>query len=538
MEQTREEMAQHLAERLCWQVARRDDSRVARRLYRQQVIGGVYQLDEGALLDDFFYFLQELGVADWLGDVQGTAIQRAMVPFVQDVLLYSLKTLCGIEGMPALPALLFNEEALMRLVGFNAQRVQQGVCPRGAANRREPRTTGPICPDTLAENIVKLNVRDSEAVFSNIIRALARAGLFGAKVRGIVDATDLETTAQYAGCGRATRKRKVTDKHGKVHEMEVTVYGWKLIVLIAARTKIPLAAKVVPIHEHEGLSMRAVVTQARTNMTGHASLQKVVFDKGFLDGGELWWLDQQGMTFGVPAKANMAVTADAQAQAAAGEGITSGRRVHTVRHGPGKAVWTERLETEVVGITGLTTYDPYGTPEPGRHAPCRAFQANPINAAVVHQWQGKDYGPGGNTVFLTNGSVDKPLRPFDNYDDRRLIENCCIKERKQQWSLGHPSQKTARAVRVHVLFTALMFALATAYRWQCEQAARGQEVVGWRRQLLPQTRDKVIVFAQGAYGIFHMAEYSMLLGVRLNDVPPGIGTYKEILAQYGLPAHR
>jgi hypothetical protein len=120
MEQTREEMTQNLAERLCWQAARRDDVRVARRLYRKQVVDGVYRLDEGALLDDFFHFLHGLGVADWLTDVQGTAIQRVMVPFVQYILLYSLKTLFGIESMNALPALLFSDEALMRLVGFNA----------------------------------------------------------------------------------------------------------------------------------------------------------------------------------------------------------------------------------------------------------------------------------------------------------------------------------------------------------------------------------------------------------------------------------
>ncbi len=57
MGQTREDIAQHLSERLCWQAARRDDSRVARRLYRKQVVDGVYRLDEGALLDDFFSFL-------------------------------------------------------------------------------------------------------------------------------------------------------------------------------------------------------------------------------------------------------------------------------------------------------------------------------------------------------------------------------------------------------------------------------------------------------------------------------------------------
>lgn len=182
MRQTRETIEQNLAERLCWQVAQRDDSRVARRLYRKQVIDGVYRLDEGAVLDDFFYFLHELGVIELLGDVQGRAVQRQMVPYVQYVLLYSLKTLLGIESMNALPALLFSDEALMRLVGFNAHQVRQGVCQRGAAQRQGPRTTGPICPDTVADNMVKLNLRDLEAVFNGAIRALTRTGVLAAKI--------------------------------------------------------------------------------------------------------------------------------------------------------------------------------------------------------------------------------------------------------------------------------------------------------------------------------------------------------------------
>ena len=87
------------------------------------------------------------------------------------------------------------------------------------------------------------------------------------------------------------------------------------------------------------------------------------------------------------------------------------------------------------------------------------------------------------------------------------------------------------------MFTLLLFALATAYRLQCEQEESGGEPVGWqrwRRQLLEQTRDHVIVFAQGYYGIFHLAEYSLLLGVNIQDPPPGIGTLPQILAKYGL----
>jgi Transposase DDE domain len=436
---------------------------------------------------------------------------------------------------------LFSDEALMQLVGFNAQQIRQGVCQRGATKRQGERTPGPITPETLANNIVKLNLRDLESLFNGAIRALAKAGVFAKQVTGIADGTDLATTARYRGCGQVTRKIRMEGKQGRVHGIEVTVYGWKVLLLIDAATKIPLAVKVGKIQEHETLWTRALVTQAQMNLAGNARLHKVVFDKGFLDGTTLWWLDQREITFVVPAKANMAVTADARALATASEEITVGRRAHTVRHGQGKTARTERLETEVVGIAGLTTYDQYGTLEHERQANRRDFHPNPINAVVVRRWKSKDYGPWGKTVFLTNASVANPLQVFDDYDDRSLIENCCIKDTKQQWELGHPPQKTERAVRVHVMFTLLMFALATAYRLQCEREAMGRESVGWqrwRRQLLEQTREKVIVFAQGHYGIFHLAEYSLLVGVKLKDRPPGIATLQDLLGKYGLITRR
>jgi hypothetical protein len=158
---------------------------------------------------------------------------------------------------------------------------------------------------------------------------------------------------------------------------------------------------------------------------------------------------------------------------------------------------------------------------------------------VVRKWRGKDDGPGGHTVFLTQASVAKPLRPFEDDDDRRLIEHCCIKEAKHEWDLGHPPPKTDRAVRVHVLCTRLLFALATAYRLEWEREARGGEPVGWPRwwrQLWEQTRAQVIVCAQGDDGIFHLAEDSRLLGVKLTDVPPEIGSRQQVLAKYQLAA--
>ena len=364
-------------------------------------------------------------------------------------------------------------------------------------------------------------MRDRAFVCNGAIRALAKAQSVGAQVTGMADGTDLETTERSTGGGQVTRQRRSEDTRGRVHALEITVYGWNVLLLIEATTKIPLEVKVGTIQEQETHGTRALVTQARATLAGAARRHTVVVARGVWEGTAWWWLDQQGLTCVVPAKDHLEGTADARAQTVVGEEITVGRRVHRVRHGQGREAWTERLETEVVGMTGLTTDDQDGTPAHGRQGHHRDVQATPINAVVVRQGNGRDDGPAGHTVFLPDALVDKLLRPFDDDDDRRLIEHCCITEAKQPWELGHLPQNTDRAVRVHVLFTLLLFALATAYRRPCERDAMGGEPVGWqrrRRQLLEQTREQVILCAQGDDGIFHLAEYSLLLGVKRKDL--------------------
>jgi len=126
--------------------------------------------------------------------------------------------------------------------------------------------------------------------------------------------------------------------------------------------------------------------------------------------------------------------------------------------------------------------------------------------------------------------VDKPVQPFYADDARSLIEHCCIKEAEQPWDLGQPPQKTERAVLVHIVFTVLMLALATAYRLPCEQEATGAEPVGWmrwRRQLIEQTWDKVIVFAQEWSGIFPLAEFALLGGANSKTCRQASGHSKK-----------
>jgi hypothetical protein len=158
------------------------------------------------------------------------------------------------------------------------------------------------------------------------LRALARAGVLGKRGTGMADGADLETTKRSADGGQATRTVRIQDTRGQGHEIEVTVYGWKVLILIDAATKMPLTVKVGKSEEPETPWTQALVPQARTNLAGVARLHNVVFDRGFWDGSDLWWLDQQAIRCVLPAKATVAMTADARAPAAAGDGMPHGRR--------------------------------------------------------------------------------------------------------------------------------------------------------------------------------------------------------------------
>jgi hypothetical protein len=52
------------------------------------------------------------------------------------------------------------------------------MCQRRATTRLGERLAGPICPETLAKIIVKLNVWELEVLFHGAIRALANMGAF------------------------------------------------------------------------------------------------------------------------------------------------------------------------------------------------------------------------------------------------------------------------------------------------------------------------------------------------------------------------
>jgi len=90
-------------ERLNWRLAWRDDGRVAQALYAGEEIEEMHELSEAGLLDEFFVFLEEIGLMAVVEQMALPGVQRVLVPTVQFVLLYLLKVLYGAESMNALP---------------------------------------------------------------------------------------------------------------------------------------------------------------------------------------------------------------------------------------------------------------------------------------------------------------------------------------------------------------------------------------------------------------------------------------------------
>jgi hypothetical protein len=537
-----------LRERLHWRCAQRDDQQVAQALYAGEEVDALHELSEAGLLDGFFAFLEEVGVLRLFGELALPGVQRVLVPVVQFVLLYLLKVLCGVPSMNALPMLLFSNEAAMRLVGFNATQIAEGLTQRGEAHRQHKRKQGPLSPQCLAQNITKFSQTQLEHLFNAGVRLLVARGCLHGALTVALDGSQVPTPKSYPGRGCLAVTRTAREKKTKqLVQVVESVFGWKVLVLIEVRTRLPLAMQVVPIQTYEGAWLLPLLEQAQANLGEHARIAKVVADRGYLDGADLWQVAQRGIIFVVVAKEGMVVAEDARALAARRRGHT---RERVVRHGQGATAQQERRKTVLVGIAGLTTYDAYGDPEQTTHHQRTDYQGNPLNAVVVRTWDNRTFA-GGGTVYLTNGPVSDPFVVFDDYDWRSVIENGIFKEGKHPWHLTHFPQRTEAAVVVHCHFTLLVMTLTTAYRlWQAQQAEQartpaastplssallgGEGAERWRRRLKEENRDKVIVFVGDHYGIFHLAELSVLTGIRLKTLPAHLGTWQAVLSRYGL----
>jgi len=267
--QTAEEIRGNLFKHLGWHTAHRDDTKVAQAIHRGEELDAVFGLEEVGLLDEFWHFLKLVGIFPLLEAVQIPAIERVLIPIVIFLLLYFLRVLLGIESMNALPPLLFTSTAAMTLLGFDAYQIANGFTKRGDALRKNKKKQGPLTAQCLAQNICHLLPEQMEALLNGVVHKLATFGIFAREISVVIDGSRLETTEKFKGRGCLRLERQVKEKGaGRLVTVEAFLFGWKVILLMDIRTRIPLAAKVVKIQEYEGAYLLPLLRQAQANPSG------------------------------------------------------------------------------------------------------------------------------------------------------------------------------------------------------------------------------------------------------------------------------
>jgi hypothetical protein len=507
-----------------WRQFTRNQQEVARRLTAGQITS--VMVTGWSYAAQFLSFLDLVGYCALL-NLEGQGFVRVMIPIAQLVLTYHLKVLLGVGSINLVPTRLFREWALLQLIGYTTTQLQSGFCQRGHL------TQGPMHQNTLADAIERLQPAELERLLNATVQRLRARGCFRTS-RGhyALDASDLPTTKRYTGAGvKSYLERRVTQDK-QVVEVTRRVWGFKVLLVYEVHLRLVVAAKVVPIQEHESRYTRELVAQARANL-GPGVVRVLLIDRGFLDGADLWYLKETlGIDFVIPAKDNMAVTADARALSRERDpatGIVAQERAGRRRTRQGRV--RQVGQVTVVAVPGVQSYDQYGAAAHAKQANRKDFVAHPLNAVVVTHWEGIAYPVGEEKVFLTSLPVPAPLAVLDLYDLRSLIENTAFRELKQGWGLLQYPKKTVAAVRGHVFVTLLTFTLANAF---CTTAGHTLTQHGIRRQRAEQYCPRVVLFAGDIYGIFDVEEVLILLGV----IPAQCWQTDPVRVRhrYGLPA--
>jgi len=545
---TREQLQETLCDRLFWHTAERDDATVADHLFYCHEMDMVYAMDEATLFDSFFTYLQEIEVFPFLAHLDPQKQQRKNVLFIQLVLVLLMKVVGSIKTMEETSDLLLTDELLMSMCGFNAYQVKNGSCERGVKLRTTPipEIRGSLCVDTVANHIVTITPRRIEHFFNRCIQQLATQGIFPKKIHAACDCTLYETTSKFKECGSVTHKRKVKArgyrKNGELKEVSVTLYGWKIWAIYEIKTGIPLAIKIDTIEKPDNLHLLAVLEQAKENVKESSpddvGIDSLVIDRGFLDGKDLYEIDQQGIEFVIPLKRNMEATKDARQLALCGDSTPVTREVE-VTHGYGKKKYTERVITTLAGVPDLLTCDWFNPEGSKANTTKKDYEPIPLNAVVVKKWDNKTPPAEKQVVFVTNMDVKDPFIAFDRYDERSLMENNLFREVKQNWHLEHPPKKTKEGVYIQTYTTMAMKALTTAFlKWQEQQLqleALGKQSTWqmYRRKLKVLNRNKLIVFVGQHFGIFPSHEVFMLANVPVHDTEKELNINREqIYAKY------
>ena len=562
----------HTAERLVWFTARKDQSGIAKSIADGNDLEEIYGLGDAEMFDEFFGFFDEFEITPLMEKMDPKTEKRGSnINFHAVALIYLMRIVCGLPFFWHIKTLVLQSQSLMRLVGFNGRQVRKGTSWRGRGKPKKDEKAldsekddetedadeaeafsedqdkgdalpvrGPMCAQSIGKYVSAITAKALEKFFNGVIRILAANRFFPKYVHALLDASEIQTTDKCKGCGKVTKDKApaLRLRKGRIRKVAETVFGFKIWVVWDANSKLPLALRFATINVADIDLAQEVVAQAIENLGERSNLKTLAFDRGFIDGKFMWWLDRQGIVFQVPAKKNMTVYTDTLSLVGTGT-----RQVHTRNRytGRGKTRKTVVDTWELEGIEGLTSAGFYGELGSGSHENRKDFEPNLINAVVVINDPFKVNNPNVDTmVILTNGKVTKPMTTYQAYDKRSEIENGMFREGKQAWFLERAAENTEASFRAHVYLTIATIALTTAFRtWMDKEDSKELKGIEtgirkYREQIRRENGNKLIVFEEDRYAIFDTYEVFILCGRNVKK-PKGTKervTKEDILAKY------
>lgn len=552
----RSKASQNIANRLTWCTSNRDQAGITKDLAEGKDIQEIYGLGEASLFDEFFYFLDEIGVTRLFGILDPKSNKReSNINFYVVMLIYMMRIVSGLAFFWHTEPVILKSQSLMRLAGFNGRQIRKGTSARGvkktsaitldgegAEDDGSKPIRGPIYAGSIATYIEAIMAHALERFFNGVIHILASHSFFPKEVHALLDASEIQTTQSCEGSGKVRKEKapELRNRKNRVRKVMETVFGFKIWVVWDPNSRIPIAIRFATIEVHDTQLAREVVQQAINNLGESARIASLAFDRGFIDGSFMWWLNENGIEFYVPAKTSMNVYEDALSLV--GTGIYQNREKKRPI-GSGKNRTTVMDRWEVVGIKGLTSAGFYGELGSGSHENGNDFIPNPINAMVVLHDPYKENNPNSDTmVILTNAPVKKPLGVYDRYDARSEIENSMFRKAKQSWFIERPAKNTLAAFRSHVYLTIITMALTRAFRdWMDandDRESQGVEtgIRRFREKVKQENGNKLIIFDEDRYAI--LDAYEILILCNRNVAKPrGLVekiTKEDILRKYGV----
>lgn len=458
-------------------------------------------------LPRYLSYLEDAGVTDDLAEIEANKERKCWEHMEVFPLIYLCKFMVGITSTRGTRELLANQAALA-LLGFTDKEIEKGLTERGKANQYGggfKRKSEIVAEPTVIDNISVFDHCEVLKSFDAYIQGLTRSGLVEPGDTYILDSTLIETPLSYPGSG--TTKRKEEKQDGEIEEK--TIHGFKVFVLMDAKTKLPVALDITSAEKADCTYLEPMLEKGLNNL-GRGKIKLLVADRGFIDGEQMWRIKyQMGIDFIIPAKKGMDIWQDVV-------GLRKDYEDKVVTWDYGK-----KGKSGGYLVQGAVSYGQYAKTAAGDK---KSLNGAPLNAVVVTQWQDRPIQQGKEKVLLTSLETKDAVRVMKSYRLRTFIENCGFRELKQAADLGRlPQRKGKQAERsAYMHMTLCVFALATFIgflAWDERRAQKAKEEYAQKSRNLRDYRIQskcnngyTFILYEGAYAVYETGELLRMVG--------------------------